>query len=170
MAEMQDRFANAKLNQTPDVRIMSEEEYAQIPKGRSRSKSSSAIFAVAEEEPFDPNAIPDMSSIWQDKEPLLHRRASTQPSQQTLMWEALRAAQLATQDDMNGQNTDELLEKFKQENMRRFSVAPSMVNRFMSRFIVINLEMSIKRLFCKYLKQTKVDVVTLWLAQYSTES
>jgi hypothetical protein len=133
LAEMQDRFANATLNPHPEVRIMTEEEYAQIPKGRSRSKSSSAIFAVAEEEPFDPKAIPDMSSIWQDKEPLLHRRASTQPSQQTLMWEALRAAQLATEDDMNGQKTDELLEKFKQENMRRFSVAPSMVNRFMTR-------------------------------------
>jgi cell fate regulator YaaT (PSP1 superfamily) len=131
--DLKERFAKKKLN-GPDVQIMSEEEYSKIPQNRSRSKSSSAIFAVAEEEPFDPNTIPDMSSIWNNKnEPLVHRRASTQPSQQTLMWEALRAAQLATENDMNGQNTDELLEKFKNENMRRFSVAPSMVNRFMSR-------------------------------------
>jgi len=134
--ELQTQFANVTVNRGPEVQMMSEEEYNQIPKGRSRSKSSSAIFAVPEEDPFDPNAIPDMSSIWQDREPLLHRRASTQPSQQTLMWEALRAAQLATHDDMNGQNTDELMEKFKMEqqaNLRRFSVAPSMVNRFMTR-------------------------------------
>jgi len=134
--EIQNRFATMTVGNVPEVHIMSEEEYAQIPKGRSRSKSSSAIFAVAEEEPFDPKAIPDMSSIWQDKEPLLHRRSSTQPSQQTLMWEALRATQLATQDDMNGQYTEELLDKFKQEqqvNARRYSVAPSMVNRFMTK-------------------------------------
>lgn len=67
----------------------------------------------------------------------MHRRTSTQPSQQTLMWEAMRASQLATPDDMNGSNTDELLNRFKQEqqalNLRRFSVAPSMVSRFMTR-------------------------------------
>jgi hypothetical protein len=134
--EIQNRFASMTVGNIPEVHIMTEEEYAQIPKGRSRSKSSSAIFAVAEEEPFDPKAIPDMSSLWQDKEPILHRRSSTQPSQQTLMWEALRATQLATHDDMNGQYTEELLDKFKQEqqiNVRRFSVAPSMVNRFMTR-------------------------------------
>jgi len=43
---------------------------------------------------------------------------------------------LATPSDMNGTNTDELMDRFKQEqaaNLRRFSVAPSMVNRFMAR-------------------------------------
>jgi len=119
--------------------ILTEEEYSAIPKGRSRSKSSSAIFGLPEEGD-ELRQMPDMSSIWssnpQPNSQPLHRRASTQPSQQTLMWEALRAAQLATPNDMNGQNTDELMERFKQEQQasaRRFSVAPSMVNRFMNR-------------------------------------
>lgn len=118
---------------------MTQEEYNAIPKSRSRSKSSSAIFSVSEEEPFNPHAIPDMSSIWKDShQQPLHRRASTQPNQQTLMWEALRAAQLATPTDMNGIHTNELMEKFKKEqegSARRYSVAPSMVNRFMTRYL-----------------------------------
>ncbi|KAJ3325848.1 hypothetical protein HDV06_002233 [Boothiomyces sp. JEL0866] len=136
---VRDIFSQQSAAETPEISIMTEEEYNAMPKGRSRSKSSSAIFDT-EEDPFDPKAMPDMSSIWTNSgnqgQNLLHRRASTQPSQQTLMWEALRAAQLATPDDMNGVNTDELMERFKQEqaaNLRRYSVAPSMVNRFMAR-------------------------------------
>ncbi|KAJ3340829.1 hypothetical protein HDU91_000798 [Kappamyces sp. JEL0680] len=93
---------------------MTEEEYNDMPKGRSRSKSSSAIFGFTSEDEMDQvRPMPDMSSIWGSStapQPL-HRRASTQPSQQTLMWEALRAAQLATPQDMNGANTEELMER-----------------------------------------------------------
>jgi hypothetical protein len=141
--EMTDRISNL----TPDDDL-TEQEYVQIPKNRSRSKSSSAIFGSVEtDDPFDPKTMPDMSSIWSNGKPrnpaLMHRRASTQPSQQTLMWEALRAAQLATPNDMNGDNTDLLMERFKKEHFvhaRRLSVAPSMVNRFMLRYWLINIE------------------------------
>ena len=120
------------LDGAPEISIMTEEEYSDMPKTRSRSKSSSEIFGLPEEDQV--GSMPDMASIWshQSQQPS-HRRASTQPSQQTLMWEALRAAQLATPNDMNGQNTEALMDRFKQEQFRRASVAPSMVNRFMSR-------------------------------------
>jgi hypothetical protein len=80
-----------------------------------------------------------MSQIWLDSPSSVHRRASTQPSKQTLMWEALRAAQLATPNDLNGMNTDELMEKFKNEQdtlgeLRRVSVATSTVNRFVNKY------------------------------------
>lgn len=119
---------------------MTEEEYLAIPKGRSRSKSSSAVFASVTEDPFDPTVMPIVRSIWgndsQRSSNLLHRRASTQPNQQTLLWEALRAAQLATPDDMNGSNTEQLVDRFKKEhfaNSRRLSVGPSLLDRFMAR-------------------------------------
>jgi hypothetical protein len=146
----------ANSNGSPEIAVLTEEEYNNIPKGRSRSKSSSAIFGFGNEgaalELED--TLPDMSSIWMmgaKQQNLksassgadMHRRASTQPSQQTLMWEALRAAQLATPSDMNGNHTDELLERFKREqqalNLRRYSVAPSMVNRFMKRYVFGNI-------------------------------
>jgi hypothetical protein len=126
-------FESRTLNNTPEISILTQEEYSDMPKNRSRSKSSSAIFSTLPEED-QLTSMPDMASIWshQAQQPS-HRRASTQPSQQTLMWEALRAAQLATPNDMNGQNTEALMDRFKQEQFRRSSVAPSMVNRFMSR-------------------------------------
>ena len=106
-----------------------------LPKRRNRSKSSSAIFGD-----FDPELqpeIPDFSSIWGDSS--MHKRSSTQPHQlhQNVVWEALKAAQLATPQDMNGQDIDKLMVEFKKEQVafspRRFSVAPSMVNKFMTK-------------------------------------
>ena len=92
-----------------------------LPK-RSRSKSSSAIFGDFEQLP--------PQTIWDN---VLHRRSSTQPSQQ-LVWEALKASQLATKEDMNGTNID-IIDKYKQmQQGRRFSVAPGVVNKFMTRF------------------------------------
>merc|ERR1719223_382388 len=93
---------------TPEISIMTSEEYNDMPKQRSRSKSSSAIFGEEDQV----GQMPDISKIW--NQPVGHRRASTQPSQQTLMWEALRAAQLATPTDLNGANTDELRDRWKQ--------------------------------------------------------
>jgi PSP1 C-terminal conserved region len=113
--------------------ILSQDEYDAIPKSRSRSKSSSAIYVPTDDEILAPI---DMPSIWA-ADPSNHRRASTQPSQQaqqSYMWDAMVSAQLATPQDMNGAHADELLNTFRQHNadshQRRFSVAPSAVNRF----------------------------------------
>jgi hypothetical protein len=145
---MRDHFSMRTTQNTPELVMMTREEFEEsMPKGRSRSKSSSAIFGLVPEEQEVDEIRPmlDMSSIWAQQQQPMHRRASTQPSQQTLMWEALRAAQLATPNDMNGVHTEELMDRygkvglicgrFKQEQQgRRFSVAPSVVNRFMSRY------------------------------------
>jgi len=112
-----------------EISILTKEEYNEMPKRHSRSKSSSAIL----EDDDELNEMPTIANIWAQP---LHRRASTQPSQQTLMWEALRAAQLATPSDLNGLHTDALMDRFKQEQFRRGSVAPSVVNRFMNRNVV----------------------------------
>jgi hypothetical protein len=137
---MNERILKESPNQKGDD--INELEYLTIPKERSRSKSSSAIFGSVSEDPLDANLIPPVSSIWGNIDSarnttLLHRRASTQPNQQTHLWEALRAAQLATSDDMNGSHTDELMERIKKEQFiepRRFSVAPSMIDRFIARY------------------------------------
>lgn len=135
--DSRDRFFLATTQATPEITIMTEEEYSNMPKSRSRSKSSSAIFGLNSSDLEMQDTFPDsglMSTIWRPKHD--HRRQSTQPSQQTLVWEALRASQLATPNDMNGNHAEELLDKFKSEHdtgARRFSVAPSMVNRFMNR-------------------------------------
>ena len=111
-SEMRDHFSMRTTQNTPEIAIMTEEEYQDMPKGRSRSKSSSAIFGITpEDQEMDQiRPMPDMSSIW-GQQPL-RRRTSTKTSQQTLMWEALRAAQLATPNDMNGANTEELMERY----------------------------------------------------------
>ncbi|KAJ1342930.1 hypothetical protein BSLG_002587 [Batrachochytrium salamandrivorans] len=128
---------------------LTEEEYAAMPKTRSRSKSSSAIYGNHPDEmsgsmPPNSSQIPDMSSIWRDvdtdraHDPMMHRRSSTQPSHQAYMWEAMRSSNLATFNDMNGINTEELLERYRQQQtaqMRRYSVAPSVLNRFISSHI-----------------------------------
>lgn len=126
----------ATTNTSPELAILTEEEYKSIPKRCSRSKSSSAIFGPSNAEASEmEDTLPEMSSIWVSKS----QRVSVQPSQQTLVWEALRAAQLATTNDMNGNNADELLDRFKEQNdanLRRFTVAPSEVNRFMKRNVL----------------------------------
>eukprot|EP00842_Homolaphlyctis_polyrhiza_P003974 jgi/Hompol1/4578/HPOL_003723-RA len=164
-------MAEHPLPESLDVSEMTEEEYLALPKSRSRSKSSSAIYGF---EPEDVSAsytsttgispslntatsnthdqytqgTPDISAIWRDPgpgsrhlmpggiDPVTHRRASTQPSSQMLMWEAMRSSHLATPDDMNGVKTDELMQRYRQQQhaaqMRRFSVAPSIVNRFVN--------------------------------------
>jgi hypothetical protein len=123
---------NGALNQS--ISTLTKEEEILVPKSRNRSKSSSAIYSVPEDEVA---TFPDISSIWGSPKPEnpMHRRASTQPTHETFMWEALRSAQLATENDPNGVNTEQLMEKFKQQQgdfgQRRFSVAPS---RFMTDF------------------------------------
>ncbi|KAL2916922.1 hypothetical protein HK105_203354 [Polyrhizophydium stewartii] len=169
------RFQDAPLPEAVEAGDMTEEEFAAMPKSRSRSKSSSAIYTVDEfggpspaalaaaqaaaqmhmlqqmhlhhhqqQQPQQPQQqqqqqqMADISSIWRDSArtpELLHRRASTQPSHQMFVWEALRSSNLATPADMNGDNTEDLLERFRQQQaaqMRRFSVAPSVVTRFIS--------------------------------------
>ena len=136
----QNRAANSIIPELLEVGDMTEEEYANVPKGRSRSKSSSAIYGFDEEIP-PPPSVPDMSSIWGDpktQESILHRRASTQPNNQSGMWEAMRVSQLSAPFDVNVNNTEELLERYKQDqaNQRRFSVAPSVINRFVNKYVV----------------------------------
>ena len=81
---IRDRFLGKNA---PETDTLTEEEYLSIPKGRSRSKSSSAIFGfsnVEEGEMLD--TLPDMPSIWGagsrgSMESPSHRRESTQSSQ-----------------------------------------------------------------------------------------
>ncbi|KAJ8325769.1 hypothetical protein QVD99_001499 [Batrachochytrium dendrobatidis] len=143
------RLGEMPLPSSLETSELTEEEYAAMPKSRSRSKSSSAIYRT---HPNDGSAsmmpnheqIPDMSSIWRQSETdyshdlMAHRRSSTQPNHQMFMWEAMRSSNLATANDMNGINTEELLERYRQQQaaqIRRFSVAPSVVNRFITNHI-----------------------------------
>ncbi|KAI8926614.1 PSP1 C-terminal conserved region-domain-containing protein [Entophlyctis helioformis] len=158
MAAFRARAADMSLREAPETGDMTEEEYNGIPKGRSRSKSSSAIYGLPGDSfdgSDDPVAaavaaanlamqsgpgsqMPDMSALWRDAnrpQESYHRRASTQPNHQTLMWEALRSSHLATANDMNGVYTEELLDRYRQQHaaqMRRFSVAPSVLNRYIN--------------------------------------
>lgn len=100
---MEDHFVIKSPINAPGIEgILNEEDQ---PKPRSRSKSSSAIFGFPDEQSDE---VQPMANIWASSHapgiiiPLIagqasaafnqtgHRRASTQPSQQTLMWEALR--------------------------------------------------------------------------------
>jgi hypothetical protein len=80
-------FENAAVKtipqiQTPPPTILSLEEYQAIPKNRSRSKSSSAIFGLDQESPFAAQ-----QNIWEapPQGQNGHRRSSTQPSQEQVM-------------------------------------------------------------------------------------
>ena len=124
---MQDRIKSSQNDNSSDD--------FEIPKPRNRSKSSSAIFRSFDDGFSMQQQIPDFSSIWQQDASLLHRRSSTQPPGQNLVWEALKASQLATVEDMNGDNIEKMMDQFKQSQYtspRRFSVAPSMVTKFMT--------------------------------------
>ncbi|KAJ3293024.1 hypothetical protein HK104_004811 [Borealophlyctis nickersoniae] len=135
-----------------------DDEYAahfSLPKIRSRSKSSSAIYgllahqedAYALESPTSPTSrtgeYPDINSIWSmtqnaeqgdslrhHHEPsLLHRRASTQPSH-GLMWEPIRGTQ--SSDGTPAMSPDG---GDRYRAGRRFSHAPGLYNDYASQLV-----------------------------------
>lgn len=138
VANLKQRMADMTIPESPMVSELTEEEYLNnlsLAKGRSRSKSSSAIYGLSDnDDPFfvpesqlDKNqpkprvsfqpeerrlsrGVPDMSTIWKESQgDFLHRRSSTQPSG------------MAGTLSVPTTNT-----------YRRYSVAPSMVNRFLN--------------------------------------
>lgn len=119
------------LNKTGDT-ILTTEEYEKLASNsRSRSKSTSGLFPDDETSRLKP----EIYSIWGES----HRRSSTGPQQalnkplsiQPFLWEDVVSTNLSTPNDLNGQNSQEVLNAFRQQQQngsdssRRFSVAPS---------------------------------------------
>ncbi|KAJ3111984.1 hypothetical protein HDU96_005093 [Phlyctochytrium bullatum] len=148
-----------RLAQQQPLRAEDDEDYADytLPKARSRSKSSSAIYGLigGDQEHYLLGAEPPQGrresatyseinpSIWsqshaerQGHEPsLLHRRASTQPNYGPV-WESLRGDGPLRDSESGGDSnrltpggpSPERVERYRQQ--RRFSHAPNLYNDF----------------------------------------